>query len=81
MYVYFQAYVRLIKCYLILGEIVEAETAIKQLLEFDPNTDVIVAEQKDLAYVQKFLQDADAAYDAKDYRKVKICCKNIFFLF
>lgn len=61
----------MIKCYLILGDIVEAETIIKKLLEFDPNNESIVAEQRDLAYVQKFLNDADASYNAKDYRKVK----------
>jgi len=51
---------------------VEAETMLKKLLEFDPNNESIAAEQKDLAYVQRFLKDAEAAYTAKDYRKVKI---------
>lgn len=61
----------MIKCCLILGDIVEAETILKKLLEFDPNNESIAAEQRDLAYVQKFLKDADASYNAKDYRKVK----------
>lgn len=71
MYFYFQAYIRVIKCCLILGDIVDAETTLKKLLELDPNTD-ITAEQKDLLYVQKFLKDADVAYNAKDYRKVNL---------
>lgn len=61
----------MIKCYLILGDIVEAETTLKRLLEFDPNNESVAAEQRDLAYVQKFLKDADVSYNAKDYRKVK----------
>ena len=61
----------MIKCCLILGDIVDAETTLKKLLELDPNTD-ITAEQKDLLYVQKFLKDADVAYNAKDYRKVNL---------
>lgn len=61
----------MIKCSLILGDIVEAETTLKKLLEFDPNNESIAAEQRDLAYVQKFLKDADASYNAKDYRRVK----------
>lgn len=60
----------MIKCYLILGDILEAETALKKLLEFDPNNESIFAEQKDITYVKKFLMDADAAYNVKDYRKV-----------
>jgi len=61
----------MIKCYLILGDILEAETTLNKLLEFDPNNESVSAEQKDIAYVRKFLKDADAAYNAKDYRKVK----------
>lgn len=68
---YFQAYVRMIKCCLILGDILEAETALKKLSEFDPNNESILTEQKDVVYVKKFLKDADAAYNSNDYRKVK----------
>lgn len=61
----------MIKCCLILGDILEAETTLKKLLEFDPDNESIPAEQKDIAYVRKFLKDADTAYNAQDYRKVK----------
>lgn len=70
---YSKAYIRMIKCYLIMGELVEVETILKKLLEFDPNNESIAAEQRDLAYVHKFLKDADAAYNVKDYRKVVYC--------
>lgn len=65
-----QAYARIIKCCLILGDIVQAETTLKKLLELEPDNKAILAEKKDLEYVQKYLSDADAAYTAKDYRKV-----------
>lgn len=60
----------MIKCCLVLGDIVEAETMLKKLLEIDPDNNTLAAEQKDLAYVKKYLEDANIAYDAKDYRKV-----------
>jgi len=61
----------MIKCCLILGDILEAETTLKKLLEFDPINESVSAEQKDIEYVRKFLKDAEVAYNAKDYRKVK----------
>lgn len=69
-FIYVQAYVRIIKCCLILGDIVQAETTLSKLLEIDPENIGITTEKKDLEYVKKFLKDADAAYNAKDYRKV-----------
>lgn len=60
----------MVKCSLILGDIIEAETTLRKLLEFDADNKAIATEQRDLAYVRKYLKDADAAYDAKDYRKV-----------
>ncbi|KAK2575107.1 hypothetical protein KPH14_008833 [Odynerus spinipes] len=70
---FLKAYIRVIKCSLILGDIIEAETYISKLLELDPDNKTIAAEQKDLEYVQKYLKDADAAYAAKDFRKVVYC--------
>lgn len=53
-----------------MGDIIQAETTLPKLLEIDPENKAITTEQKDLEYVKKFLKDADAAYAAKDYRKV-----------
>lgn len=53
-----------------MGDIVQAETTLSKLLEIDPENTGITTEKKDLEYVKKFLKDADAAYNAKDYRKV-----------
>lgn len=74
-FIYTQAYVRIIKCCLILGDIIQAETTLSKLLEIDPENKGITTEKKDLEYVKKFLKDADIAYAAKDYRKV---CNSIF---
>ncbi|KOX78956.1 DnaJ like protein subfamily C member 7 [Melipona quadrifasciata] len=68
-----KAYVRIVKCCLILGDIVQAETTLSKLLEVDPENKGITTEKKDLEYVKRFLKDADAAYNAKDYRKVVYC--------
>lgn len=57
-----------------MGDIVQAETTLSKLLEVDPENKGITTEKKDyhkdLEYVKRFLKDADAAYNAKDYRKV-----------
>lgn len=53
-----------------MGDIVQAETTLSKLLEVDPENKSITTEKKDLEYVKRFLKDADAAYNAKDYRKV-----------
>ncbi|XP_071874510.1 dnaJ homolog subfamily C member 7-like [Bombus fervidus] len=69
----YKAYVRIIKCCLILGDIVQAETTLSKLLEIDPENKDITTEKEDLEYVKKFLKDADTAYNVKDYRKVIYC--------
>ncbi|XP_076624457.1 tetratricopeptide repeat protein 2 [Colletes latitarsis] len=70
---FIKAYRRAIQCSLILGDIVQAQTILTKLLEIDPDNKVIVAEKKKLQYLQNFLKDADAAYKAKDFRKVVYC--------
>lgn len=70
---WFKAYNRVIKCCLFLGDITEAERTINKLLELDPDNESVLTEKGELAYVQKFLADAEAAYAAKDYRKVVYC--------
>lgn len=68
-----QAYVRIIKCSLILGDIVSAETTLNKVLELDPTfKQNLVAEQRDLEHVRRYVKEAEVAYEAKDYRKVNI---------
>ncbi|KAI4490062.1 PREDICTED: dnaJ homolog subfamily C member 7 [Polistes canadensis] len=70
---FLKAYIRVIKCSLILGDIIEAETNISKLLKLDPDNTSVASEQKDLEYIQKYLKDADTAYAVKDFRKVVYC--------
>lgn len=69
----FKAYVRVIKCCLILGDIIEAETTLSKLIELDPENMAIPEEKRRLKSVQRYMKDAEAAYAAKDYRKVVYC--------
>lgn len=68
-----KAYIRMVKCCLFLGDIKEAETTLNRLIQFDPTNEAIAAEQTNLAYLQRFITEAEAAYNAKDYRKVVYC--------
>lgn len=68
-----RAYPRVIKCCLVLGNIIEAQTTLNKLLELDPENKSIIAEKKDLEYVQRYLAEAEAAFAVKDYRKVVYC--------
>ncbi|XP_066587513.1 dnaJ homolog subfamily C member 7 [Prorops nasuta] len=68
-----KAYSRVIKCALILGDMVVAQTALAKLTELDPENKAIAVEKTNLEHIQNFLKKADAAYMAKDYRKVVYC--------
>ena len=69
-FLYFQAYTRLIKCSIILGDIVEAETVISKLEQLEPSKQSITAELNDLAQLKRYMKEAEDAYSIKDYRKV-----------
>ncbi|CAL7942627.1 unnamed protein product [Xylocopa violacea] len=70
---WYKAYVRLIKCSLILGDITQVETTLSKLVEIDPENKAITPFRKDLEYVKKFLKEGDVAYALKNYRKVVYC--------
>ncbi|XP_033219851.1 dnaJ homolog subfamily C member 7 [Belonocnema kinseyi] len=70
---FIKAYSRVVKCSLILGDVVNAETALNKLKEFDPAGTSVLAEKRDLEHLRRFLVEAEAAYAAKDYRKVVYC--------
>lgn len=69
----YKAYVRLTKCLLIVGDIIQAETTLSRLLELDPKNKAAAAEQKDLEHVKRYLKDGESAFAGKDYRKVVYC--------
>ena len=66
-----KVYTRIIKCCLILGELIEAETYLKKKMTVNPES--AENEQRELDYVKKFLREAEVAYEARDYRKVVYC--------
>lgn len=58
------------KCSIILGDIVNAETAINKLREIDPSNASFASELRDIDHLRRFLIESEAAYAAKDFRKV-----------
>ncbi|XP_048509911.1 dnaJ homolog subfamily C member 7 [Athalia rosae] len=70
---FIKAYTRVVKCSLIVGDIVGAKTALNKLQELDSNNSRIQPEQKHLEHLEKFLREADVAYAKKDFRKVVYC--------
>lgn len=59
-----------------LGEIVEAETFLTKKMLVDPTAETTATERKDLDHLKRYLREAEVAYDAKDYRKVKYSIEN-----
>ena len=47
-----------------------SQTVINKILEIDPTNTSIAAEKRDLEHLRRYLLEAEAAYAAKDYRKV-----------
>ncbi|KZC11403.1 DnaJ like protein subfamily C member 7 [Dufourea novaeangliae] len=87
---FLKGYKRVIRCCLVLGDIIQAETTLAKLLELDPTNEAINAEKLDLQHVQFYFNEAKIAYALKDYRKavyvmdrccdISICCP-VFKLF
>lgn len=70
MNLYLQAYTRLIKCSLMLGDVMEAENGVNKLEQLEPSKQSIASELNDLAHLKRFIKEAEIAYNIKDYRKV-----------
>ncbi|XP_031829885.1 tetratricopeptide repeat protein 2 [Nomia melanderi] len=70
---FFKAYARIIKCSLILGDIIQAETTLTKLSTLDPTNKAINTEKEEIQYVQRYLKEADVAYAKQDFRKVVYC--------
>ncbi|KAG8039836.1 hypothetical protein G9C98_000565 [Cotesia typhae] len=69
-----KGYTRTIRCCLKMGEIVEAETLLNKLNTIDPTAaKSTTTESQEISYVQRFLKEAHAALESKDYRKVVYC--------
>lgn len=48
----------------------ETESALTKLEELEPTKQSVTAEVNDLATLKRFVREAEAAYEIKDYRKV-----------
>ncbi|XP_014211141.1 dnaJ homolog subfamily C member 7 [Copidosoma floridanum] len=68
-----KAYKRLIRCSLVLGDIIETEAVINKLGQLESSKQSITTEINDTLRLKKFLQDAATAYNVQDYRKVVYC--------
>ncbi|XP_076167329.1 tetratricopeptide repeat protein 2 isoform X2 [Ptiloglossa arizonensis] len=75
---FIKAHNTVIQCYLYLGDITQAETALTKLSKIDPNNTSIATHKKKLQSLEQFLKAADAAYNAKDFDKaaryMRSCC-------
>jgi DnaJ family protein C protein 7 len=75
--VFMKGYVRMVKCYIALGDLKSAENTIVKAKEIDSQFDGILSEEKNLKTILQFKNEADVAYEKKDFRKVVYCVDRI----
>lgn len=68
-----KGYIRMAKCFIIFGDIAAAKNSILKAKEICPNSKAAEDEAKNIEAIKKFKEDADKAYELKDYRKVVYC--------
>ncbi|XP_034946040.1 dnaJ homolog subfamily C member 7 [Chelonus insularis] len=69
-----KGYTRAARCCLKIGEIVEAETFLNKFTQMNAaNAKTITTEWQELNHVQRYIREAEAALEIKDYRKVVYC--------
>ncbi|XP_043480997.1 dnaJ homolog subfamily C member 7-like [Leptopilina heterotoma] len=68
-----KAHFRIVKCSIVLGDIVNAETTINKLKELDPLNSSFTTELREIDHLRRFIVESEAAYAAKDFRKVVYC--------
>lgn len=66
----FQGYLRLAKCYMMLGDLSAADKALLKVLEIEPSNPQLVPERANLAIVQKYSDDAEKCLEKQDFRTV-----------
>uniref|UniRef100_A0A069DZ51 Putative dsrna-activated protein kinase inhibitor p58 n=1 Tax=Panstrongylus megistus TaxID=65343 RepID=A0A069DZ51_9HEMI len=70
---FIKGWIRMAKCYLAIGDISGAETAISYVKELDPLNSSLPAEIKNLETLKHYNDDANKAYASKEYRTVVFC--------
>lgn len=68
-----KGYVRMAKCFLVFGDITAAVSSISKAKELCPNSEIAENESKIVERVKYFKEDADNAYESKNYRRVVFC--------
>jgi len=71
-----QGYLRMAKCYLALGDVSAANTALQKVSELEPNNPSLGAEKETLSVVQKLVDNAAKCYEKGDYRQVSDHCRS-----
>lgn len=77
---FIKGYIRIAKCYIAFGDLSAAKVTLNKVKELDPRNDVAEAELRNIDSIQKFIEDADKAYEKKDYRKVVYCMDRVMAL-
>lgn len=72
-----KGYIRMAKCYIIFGDIAAARRSILKAKELCPNSKAAEDEYRNIEAIKKFKEDADKAYELRDYRKVVYCTDRI----
>ncbi|KAH0550499.1 hypothetical protein KQX54_019749 [Cotesia glomerata] len=67
-----KGYVRLAKCAIMVGNLIEAKTALTKLKELDPTNTVVLTEQKKFDQLSEFLKKAEGAYKKKNYNEALV---------
>ncbi|XP_018902985.1 dnaJ homolog subfamily C member 7 [Bemisia tabaci] len=65
-----KGYLRLVKCYIALGDTASAEKTLRQAEEIEPANAAIKTERNNLNTLLNFIQEADKALKKNDYRTV-----------
>lgn len=66
-----QGYLRVIKCCIVIGEILEADKNLKIVLNLEPSNPSALAEQSNLIALKTAFSNAETSYSNKDYRQVR----------
>jgi hypothetical protein len=66
-----KGYIRVAKCCIATGDIASARQALETAGRLEPNNSAVAQENNSLAVLQKHQHDAQSAFTAGDYRKVR----------
>lgn len=65
-----QGYLRIIRCCIIVGEVLEADKNLKIVSKLDPTNPSLPVEESNLLALKTAVSNAESSYQNKDYRQV-----------